>query len=143
MPQQNLEVIRGLYDSFGKGDVPAVLGQLDQQIEWNEAENFIYADRNPYVGPQAVLEGVFTRLRSEWEGFTVAPQEWLDAGNHIVVLGTYTGRHRETGSEVCAQFAHVWAVRGGRVVKFQQYTDTKQFADAVGWKPLHHLAAEP
>ena len=131
MPQQNIEVIRGLYDSFGRGDVPAVLGQMDQQIEWNEAENFIYADRNPYVGPQAVLEGVFMRLGSEWDGFKVTPEEWLDAGNHVVVLGTYTGTHKETGNEVRAQFAHVWGVQGGRVVRFQQYTDTKQFADAV------------
>ena len=131
MSQQSVEVIRGVYDSFGRGDVPAVLGQMDQQIEWNEAENFIYADRNPYLGPQAILEGVFMRYGSEWLGFTVNPEEWLDAGNHVVVLGTYAGTHKETGKEVRAQFAHVWGVRGGRVVRFQQYTDTKQFADAV------------
>ncbi len=35
------------------------------------------------------------------------------------------------GREVRAQFAHVWGVRGGRVVRFQQYTDTKQFAEAA------------
>ena len=131
MSQQSVEVIRGIYDSFGKGDVPAILGQMDQQIEWNEAENFIYADRNPYVGPQAILEGVFMRFGTEWLGFTVNPEEWLDAGNHVVVLGTYAGKNKETGKEVRAQFAHVWGVRGGRVVRFQQYTDTKQFADAV------------
>src|ERR1700682_5940233 len=131
MSQQSVEVISGLYDSFGRGDVPAVLGQMDQQIEWNEAENFIYADRNPYVGARAVLEGVFMRLGSEWEGFKVTPEEWLDAGNHVVVLGTYTGTHKETGNEVRAQFAHVWGVRGGSAVRFQQHTDTKQFADAV------------
>ena len=132
MSKENLEVIRGLYDSFERGDVPAVLGQFDEAIEWREAENFIYADRNPYVGPQAVLEGVFMRLGTEWEGFVVTPEEWLDAGHHVVVLGTYTGRRKETGREVRAQFAHVWGVRGGRVVRFQQYTDTKQFAEAVG-----------
>ncbi len=132
MPRESLELIRVLYDSFSKGDVPAVLGQMDEAIEWREAENFIYADRNPYVGPQAVLEGVFMRLGTEWEEFTVTPEEWLDAGHHVVVLGTYTGRHKETGREVRAQFAHVWGVRGERVVRFQQYTDTKQFAEAVG-----------
>ena len=131
MQPQSVELIRGIYDSFGEGDVPAVLGQMDQQIEWNEAENFIYADRNPYVGPQAVLEGVFMRLGAEWDGFRVTPEEWLDAGNHVVVLGTYTGTHKQTGNEVRAQFAHIWGVHGGRVVRFQQYTDTKQFADAV------------
>jgi ketosteroid isomerase-like protein len=131
MSQQNMEVIRGIYESLSRGDVTAVLGQMHQHIEWREAENFIYADRNPYRGPQAVLEGVFTRLGSEWSDFKVMPEEWLDAGNHIVVLGTYGGKHKESGREVRAQFAHVWGVTHGRAVRFQQYTDTKQFADAV------------
>ena len=131
MSHENVEMVRGLYDSFGKGDVPSVLGQMDHAIEWNEAENFIYADGNPYVGPQAVLEGVFMRLGTEWEGFSVIPEEWMDAGNRVVVLGTYAGTHRGTSKRVRAQFAHVWSLKEGRVARFQQYTDTKQFADVV------------
>jgi ketosteroid isomerase-like protein len=131
MSQENITVIRGMYESFSKGDVTSVLGQMHQHIEWREAENFIYADRNPYRGPEAVLEGVFMRLASEWADFKVTPEEWLDAGNHIVVLGTYSGRHKESGREVRAQFAHIWGVTHGRVARFQQYTDTKQFADAI------------
>ena len=131
MSQENMGVIRGMYESFSKGDVTSVLGQMHQNIEWRQAENFVYADRNPYHGPQAVLEGVFMRLASEWADFRVMPEEWLDAGNHIVVLGTYSGRHQETGREVRAQFAHIWGVTHGRVVRFQQYTDTKQFAEAI------------
>jgi ketosteroid isomerase-like protein len=88
MSQENVQLIRGLYEAFGKGDVSTVLGKMDEGIEWREAENFIYADRNPYVGPQAVLDGVLMRLRAEWHAFTVTPEEWLDAGNHVVVLGT-------------------------------------------------------
>jgi uncharacterized protein len=131
MSQENMDVIRGMYDSFTRGDVDAVLERMHHEIEWREADNFIYADRNPYLGPRAVLEGVFIRLASEWHDFTVTPEEWLDAGNHVVVLGSYTGRHKETGREVRAQFAHIWGLTHGRVARFQQYTDTKQFADAV------------
>jgi ketosteroid isomerase-like protein len=131
MSHENVEMVRGLYESFGKGDVPSVLGQMHHAIEWNEAENFIYADGNPYVGPQAVLEGVFMRLGTEWEGFSVTPEEWMDAGNRVVVLGTYAGTHRGTSKRVRAQFAHVWSLKEGRVARFQQYTDTKQFADVV------------
>ena len=126
-----MALIRGNYESFSKVDVTAVLGQKHQNIEWIEAENFIYADRNPYLGPQAVLEGVFMRLASEWADFAVIPEEWLDAGHHVVVLGSYSGRHKETGRQVRAQFAHIWGVTHGRVARFQQYTDTKQFADAI------------
>jgi uncharacterized protein len=131
MSRENVQIVRGLYEAFGRGDVPSVLSQMDQGIEWNEAENFIYADRNPYLGPQAVLEGVFMRLGSEWEGFTVTPSEWLDAGDRVVVLGTYSGTHKVTGKQVRAQYAHIWSLRDGRVVRFQQYTDTKQFAETV------------
>jgi len=135
MSQENIQIIRGLYEAFVKGDVPAVLGQMDPGIEWNEAENFIYADRNPYIGPQAVLEGVFMRLGTEWEGFTVSPAEILDAGDTIVAQGFYSGKVKSTGRTVRAQFAHVWQIRNGKVMRFQQYTDTKQFADAIATQP--------
>ncbi len=131
MSHDNVETVRGMYEAFSTGDIPHVLGQMEQGIEWNEAENFIYADRNPYVGPQAILEGVFGRLGTEWDGFAVTPEEWLDAGSRIVVLGTYSGTNKATGKRVRAQFAHIWSVKDGRVVRFQQYTDTKQFAEAV------------
>ena len=59
MSQQNADLMKSLYAAFGRGDVPTVLGAMDPAIVWNEAEGFPYADKNPYVGPQAVLEGVF------------------------------------------------------------------------------------
>ena len=131
MSQESLQLVQGLYEAFGKGDVAAVLGKMDQEIHWREADNFIYSEGNPYVGPQAVLDGVLLRLGSEWDAFMVTPEEWLDAGNRVVVLGTYTGTHKATRKPVRAQFAHVWTVRGSRVLRFQQYTDTKQFAEVV------------
>jgi ketosteroid isomerase-like protein len=120
-----------MYAAFATGDIPTVLAALDPQVEWWEAENFIYADKNPYVGPQAVLEGVFARIGQEWEWFTVTPKEVLDAGETVVGRGYYAGKYRQTGREVRAQFAHVFGFRNGKVVTFQQYTDTAQFREAV------------
>lgn len=131
MSAQNKQTVEDLYAAFGRGDIPFVLGALDAEIEWWEAENFIYADKNPYRGPQSVLGGVFMRLGTEWEGFAVAPEEVLDAGDTVVGRGHYSGKHRQTGREVRAQFAHVFKFKDGKVVKFQQYTDTAQFQKAV------------
>ncbi len=127
----NLTLVRGAYEAFQKGDVAAVLGSMDPAIRWSEADNFPYADGNPYIGPQAVLNGVFLRLATEWDGFAIAPGQFLDAGERIVATGIYTGVYKRTGKPVRAQFAHFWTVRGGRLVEFQQYTDTKQFSDAM------------
>ncbi len=43
---ENLEIVKGMYDAAAKADFPAFLGAMDAAIEWNEAENFPYADRN-------------------------------------------------------------------------------------------------
>ena len=132
MSEENVNAVRGVYEAFGRGDIPAVLAALDPQVEWREAENFIYADGNPYVGPEAVLQGVFARIGGEWDGFEVAPEEILDAGATVVGRGYYSGTYKQTGHRVRAQFAHLFTFRDGRVVKFQQYTDTAQFQRAVG-----------
>lgn len=131
MSENNRATVQGMYEAFGRGDIETVLGALDRQVEWWEAENFIYADGNPYVWPQAVLQGVFARLGAEWDGFSVSPKEVLDAGDTIVGRGYYSGKFRATGRDVHAQFAHVFSFRDGKVVKFEQYTDTAQFQEAT------------
>jgi len=129
--QQNVSVVEDMYNAFARGDIPAVLGALDPQVEWWEAENFIYDDGNPYIGPDAVLKGVFMRIGSEWEGFVVSPKELLDAGDTIIGYGYYSGTYPKTGKQVRAQFAHVFTFSNGKIMKFQQYTDTAQFKQAI------------
>ncbi|HYD14581.1 MAG TPA: nuclear transport factor 2 family protein [Allosphingosinicella sp.] len=131
MSQENVELVQAVYAAFGEGDVPGVLGRMSPDIVWNEAENFPYADRNPYLGPEAVLTGVFARIGTEWDGFTVVPEDMLDAGDTVVVLGRYKGTYRATGRALDAQLVHVWRVEDGKVVRFQQYTDTLQTARVV------------
>lgn len=129
---KNIDIVKGLYAAFDRGDVPAVLGAFDPGIQWNEAENFLYADGNPYAGPQAVAEGVFQRIVSDVDGFNVTPEHYIDGGDTIVVEGRYRGTMKSTSTQVDAQFAHVWRMRDGKVIRFQQYTDTKQWASAAG-----------
>jgi hypothetical protein len=131
MSEQNLNAVIALYDAFGKGDIPSVLNALAPDIEWREAENFIYADGNPYVGPNAVLEGVFMRIATEWNGFTVSPEGVLDAGETIIGHGYYSGTYKQNDKQVRAQFAHFFTFREGKVTRFQQYTDTAQFKQAT------------
>jgi len=132
MSDDNLAIVRAIYDAFAAGDIPGVLARMAPDIVWNEAENFPYADGNPYVGPDAILGGVFARLGGEWDGFAAVPDEYLDAGDTIVVLGRYRGAHKATGRPLDAQFAHVWRVRDGKAAAFQQYTDTLQAARVTG-----------
>ncbi len=118
----NLALIRSGYEAFSRGDVPAVLGLLASDVSWTEAEGFPYG--GTYVGPEAVLQGVFMKLGTEWVGYAAVPSEFVADGDTVVALGTYSGKYKATGKSFAAPFAHVWEFRDGKVVKFRQYTDT-------------------
>jgi len=129
----NVETMQDLYAAFGRGDIPSVLGAMDPNIEWREAENNPYQpDGTPWIGPDAVLNNLFVKIGTEWDGFTVNPKEFHDAGDTVVVEGRYTGTYKETGKSLDAQVTHVWRLRGGKVVSFQQYVDTAQLQDVTG-----------
>ena len=127
----NVEIILDVYAAFAEGDVAAVLATFSPDIVWNEAENFPYADKNPYLGPDAVVTGVFARLAREWDFWNLEIEHLLDAENNVVALGRYGARNSATGKDLDAQFAHIWWLEGGKVTRFQQYMDTAQAIEAV------------
>lgn len=129
---QNREPIRSLYDAFAEGDAATVLGALHPEARWVEAENSPYADRNPYVGPQQVGEGLFARLMADFPDFTVTPANLVAEGEKVVSMGRYRGTCDATGEPLDAQFVHVWTVEDGAVTGFQQYTDTAQWGRVMG-----------
>lgn len=128
----NRELVQSLYEAFARGDAETVLGALHPEVDWREAESSPYADRNPYIGPREVGEGVFGRILSDFEGFTVTPRRLVAEGDTVVALGRYAGTHTGTGRELDAQFVHVWTVEEGTVTRFQQYTDTAQYQRVTG-----------
>ncbi|MBK8555447.1 MAG: nuclear transport factor 2 family protein [Lewinellaceae bacterium] len=128
----NVAVVDGLYQAFTKGDVPAVLAVMDANIVWNEAEGFPYADQNPYLGPDAVLNGVFGRIGAEWEYFDLTDIQLHDMSDNMVLATLrYKAKHKTTGKVIDSQTAHLWTLWDNKIVAFQQFTDTKQAAEAV------------
>jgi ketosteroid isomerase-like protein len=119
---QNVEVIRGAYDALARGDIAAVLAMFTQETEWTEAEGYPYA--GTYKGPDAILQGVFMRLGTEWDGYQAVPDEFVAQGDKVVVLGHYSGTYKRTGRSFRAPFAHVYTVRNGKIERFVQHTDT-------------------
>ena len=101
----NIDIMRAAFDAFARGDLAAVLSIFDPELEWREADNFIYADGNPYRGPEAVRDGVFARIARDWDGYEVRVEEMHDAGDTVIA--------------------------NGKLMFFQQYTDTAQFRDAA------------
>lgn len=128
---ENRTIIDGLYKAFAVGDIPTVLGAMDSTIVWNEAEGNAYADGNPYIGPDAVLNGVFGRIGAGHEYFNlkdIVLHEMFD--DKVLATLRYDGK-RNNGNCYDAQVAHLWTLKDGKVIAFQQYVDTKKLHDAI------------
>lgn len=131
--QTSVQLAQSLYEAFGRGDVETVVAALDPDVEWCEAEGNPMYPGHAFIGPQQVVEHVFARIGAEFEGFQIHPRRFLADGDTVVVEARYTAtRHRATGKPMDAQVAHVWDLRDGRVVRFQQYADTRALADVMG-----------
>ena len=131
----NVKMLRDLYDAFGRGDIPGVLGAMSPNIQWHQAENNPYnPSGQPWVGPDAVLNNLFMRLGAEWDGFVVRPRAFHGAGDSVIVEARYNGTFKPTGKSMDTQVCHVWDVKDGKVTRFQQYVDTAKLRDVMGSK---------
>jgi uncharacterized protein len=129
MSEQNVELVRGVYGAFGRGDVPAVLGVFAEDIEWVEAEGMPYG--GVYSGPEAVVKNVFGPITEDVDGFALVIEEFLDAGETIAAVLRYTGTGKATGRALDVPAVHVWDIRGGKLARFRQFIDTVEFAEVV------------
>jgi ketosteroid isomerase-like protein len=125
----NVDLTRDLYDAFNKGDVPAVLGMMTQDIKWEEPETLPYGT---HVGPEAVADKVFSLVVQHIDEFSVEPDEWIDGGDTVVVLGTYRGRGATTGKVLDTPFVHVWRLTGGKISGFRTSVDTHRWLEVMG-----------
>jgi ketosteroid isomerase-like protein len=116
------DTISNLYIAFAHGDVPTVLAALAPNVNWTEAEGFPYG--GTYLGPEAVLQNVFMKLGSEWNGYAAVPHELVSNADTVIALGEYSGTYKATGKSFRAPFVHVWKFSGNSVISFRQHTDT-------------------
>lgn len=112
--QENAEIIRGGYEAFGKGDIPAVLALFADDVVWH------IPGRSPlagdYNGAQEVL-GFFGQLQERSGGsFRLEMHDLLASDDHVVALINEVG-HRGDKS-INSPGVHVWHVSGGKVTEF-------------------------
>ena len=125
----NVEIVRELYDAFARKDGERLRELLHPEVEWIQCPGFPGGEHRK--GAEAVLEGVFAGLRSEWEDFGAPVEEYIDGGRTVVVLGEYVGRHRLTQRAMTSVFAHVYDLDDGRITRFRQYADTAEMVRAM------------
>lgn len=125
----NVEVIQELYRAFREKDYDAFLNICTEDIEWVQNEGF--PNGSTRRGASEVIEGVFKANDSNWKSFAYDIEDFLDAGQSVIVTGRYAGHNRISGKIMSAAAAHVYDLRGGKVYRFRMFADTKIIWDTM------------
>src|SRR5215212_5202369 len=116
MAQQDVETLRAAFEAFNRGDIPAVLAIFDPEIEWQEPGGGQSA-QGVFRGPERVATEVFGLVPAQFDDFRVEPERFIDAGEHVAVIGHFHGR-RKDGQTLDAPAVQVFRMRNGKVVQY-------------------------
>jgi len=130
MSEDNLGVIRRGYDAFGRGDINTLLESFDEQVSWVTPGPPELATSGRRTGRQEVAE-FFVSVNELFDIQRFEPKEFLAQGDRVVVVGSETARARPTGNVIEADWVHVFTLRNGKVVAFQEFFDTAAVVAAL------------
>jgi ketosteroid isomerase-like protein len=124
MSQENVDLIRRIYDAWGREE---------------SARDFI-ADDVEYVNPSYAVEPgtrrgrrSFSLVRDSYADFAPRVERLIDAGgDEVVVLARYTASGRGSGVPVEGEQGYVWTVRDGLAVRFQWFRSHQEALEAAG-----------
>ena len=119
--EENIEVVRALFEAFDRADYETALQMLDPNVEWQVPPG-IAIGREVWRGREEVQKG-FSGWLGAWDRFSFEPEEMLNHADHVVVSGTQIARGRGSGVEVRLPTFHVFTLRSGKVARHRSFRD--------------------
>ncbi len=132
MSQENIETLRQAYQRFGEGDVGAILEVMHPAVQWDATAALVH--KGVYHGHDGVRD-YLERLSDVWDEFELVADDFVDAGDRMIVGGYIRGVDKARGASVKAPFVHVVEMREGRVVKIQIAVDRASALQAIEQAP--------
>jgi ketosteroid isomerase-like protein len=127
---ENVETIRAMLGAWSSGDLELARAVLHPDIEWYDPPEM--ADSPPVYRGRAGVEASMRNWVGTWEDFRYDPQDVIDAGDKVLVVGRQSGRGKGSDVEVAGDLFHVWTVRDGLAVEMHMFTNREQAFEAAG-----------
>lgn len=126
---RNVHIVQQVYAAFAKRDISAILSVLSPDVEWGEPPNPF----NPAAGTRHGHEGFLEWLnigRQSEEIMVLEPRKFLTDGDTVAVVGYTKCLAKSTGRSYETDFVHLITIKGGKIVRFQEFFDTYAAAEA-------------
>ena len=133
MSEENVEIVRAIYESWTRGDYEAVFARLDTEIEWFGPPD-ISAAGEPGSGLSRGHEGVrrsLARWVGAWDEYSFELRRLTGCGDDVLVEGWHHGRGKTSGVEVSEEIFSVWTLEAGQAVRQRMFRDRMEALEAA------------
>jgi uncharacterized protein len=127
--EHDVESLRRIYNAFSRWDLEELVSDLAHDVEWS------LPDTLPWGGTRHGHDGVlaFVSVSNDHvEGRWADPDDFLDAGDRLIVQGRMRGRAKATGRGYEVDFVHIWTMTDGVASRMRAYFDTAPIMAALG-----------
>ena len=133
MSQENVEIVRRIYERLNRGDVDGVVELCDDDFLMDMSERVFNPDTyRGHDGIRRFYEGV----REAWESYRWDVEEMRVAGDSVVAMLHCTAQSREGGPGVDWRVAWLWKFRRGKAVYLRFYRHQLEALEAAGLREL-------
>lgn len=127
---ENVDTLKKGFDAFNEGDIDTVKELFVEDVTWQGPNTQEVPGGGTTEGLEDVLK-MFGEIQEEWENFQATPDEFIDAGDTVIVLGHISGKHQESGKDLKTPFVHVWRMDDGKAKRVQALVDTAEVLEAM------------
>ncbi len=126
---KNVQTVQQIYAAFEKRDIQALLAAVADDVDWQLLGPAKIAHAGPHHGRDQVRR-FFATVAETLNIEQFDTREFIAQGDNVVALGYYAGRVKSTGRQYASEWAHVFTLRHGKIIKFREYADTANLAAA-------------
>jgi ketosteroid isomerase-like protein len=130
MSQENVEIVRRIYEHWGRGDFRAGVEVYDPYVLLVLRPEF--PDAGAYCGPEEIRKYMVEDFLADWHGAVIAGEEFLEAGDSVVVRVRQAATGAESGAPVEMRYYQVWTFRGRSVIRVESISDRAEALEATG-----------
>ena len=116
-------VVKQAYEAFGKGDVPGILKLVADEVDWE----LVGSPGLAYAGNRKNKKGVadfFAEVARVDEMHAFEPKEFIEAGEHVTVLGRESATGRDTKKKFESPWLHLFTVKNGKITRWRGFFNT-------------------
>ena len=128
--QQNIDLIKKLYEAFGKGEIDTIIDHLASRFVWR----FDAPPTVPFAGdfktPDEVRRAFFGSLAESQKDQALNAEEFVAHDDKVVMIGRYSAMVTATNKRIDVAVVHVFTIQNGKITRYLNFTDSARIAEA-------------